>query len=66
MRAAISEWADGRYESERFVDNDGIDLDKPIRIHVAVEKKGDRILFDLTGSADQARGGRGGLGLAGT
>lgn len=56
MRAAISEWADGRYESERFVDNDGIDLDKPIRIHVAVEKKGDRILFDLTGSADQARG----------
>jgi N-methylhydantoinase B len=56
MRAAIAEWEDGRYEAERFVDNDGIDLDKPIRIHVAVEKKGDRILFDLTGSADQARG----------
>lgn len=56
MRAAIAKWHDGRYEAERFVDNDGIDLDKPIRVHVVVEKKGDRISFDFTASNDQTRG----------
>ena len=56
MRSIIAEWEDGRYESERFVDNDGVDLDKKIRIHVVVEKKGDRIAFDYSQSADQARG----------
>src|SRR5262249_53596586 len=34
VRAAIAEWADGRYEAERFVDDDGIELEKPVRIHV--------------------------------
>jgi N-methylhydantoinase B len=56
LRAAISKWKDGRFEAERFVDNDGIDLDKPIRVHVVVEKKGDRISFDFTGSNEQTRG----------
>jgi len=56
MRAAIAEWRDGRYEAERFVDNDGIELDKPIRVHVVVEKKGNRIAFDFTASNDQTRG----------
>ena len=56
MRAAIAEWADGRYEAERFVDDDGIELEKPVRIHVAAEKRGDRLHFDFSGSADQTRG----------
>ncbi len=56
MRAAISEWKDGRFEAERFVDDDGIDLNKPVRIHVVVEKKGDAISFDFSGSADQTKG----------
>jgi N-methylhydantoinase B len=56
LRAAISKWEDGRFEAERFVDNDGIDLDKPIRVHVVVEKKGDRISFDFTKSNDQTQG----------
>ncbi|MDH7795333.1 MULTISPECIES: hydantoinase B/oxoprolinase family protein [unclassified Beijerinckia] len=56
MRAVISEWRDGRYEAERFVDDDGIELNKPVRIHVVAEKKGDRIHFDFSGSADQTRG----------
>ena len=56
MRAAIAEWRDGRFEAERFVDNDGIELDKPIRVHVVVEKRGDRISFDFTKSAGQTRG----------
>jgi N-methylhydantoinase B len=56
MRAVIAEWSDGRYEAERFVDDDGIEMNKPVRIHVVVDKKGDNIHFDFSGSADQTRG----------
>ena len=56
LRGAVAEWKDGRYEAERLVDDDGIDLEKPVRIHVVVEKKGDSIHFDFSGSADQTEG----------
>ena len=56
VRAAVAEWADGRYEAERFVDDDGIALEQPVRIHVVVEKTGDTLHFDFSGSADQTRG----------
>ncbi len=56
VRAAIAEWADGRYQAERFVDDDGIELEKPVRIHVIAQKKGDDLHFDFSGSADQTRG----------
>jgi N-methylhydantoinase B len=56
VRAAVAEWADGRFEAERFVDDDGIDLETPVRIHVVMEKKGDRLHFDFSGSADQTKG----------
>jgi N-methylhydantoinase B len=56
VRAAIAEWADGHYEAERFVDDDGIVLEQPVRIHVAAEKRGDRLHFDFSGSADQTQG----------
>ena len=56
MKAAIAEWNDGRYEAERFVDDDGVRLNQPVRIHVVVEKKGDSITFDFTGSDDQTVG----------
>ncbi len=35
---------DGCFEAERFIDDDGIELNKPVRIHVAVEKRRDSIL----------------------
>jgi len=56
MKAAIAEWADGHFEAERFIDDDGIELNKPVRIHVVVEKRGDRMVLDFSGSADQTRG----------
>jgi len=56
LRAGVAEWADGRFEAERFVDDDGVDLEKPVRIHVVIEKKGDHIHFDFSGSADQTKG----------
>jgi N-methylhydantoinase B len=56
VRAEIASWPDGTGEGERFVDSDGIDLDKPVRIHVRIEKKGKDLLFDFTGCADQTKG----------
>ncbi|MCZ4092035.1 hydantoinase B/oxoprolinase family protein [Sinorhizobium psoraleae] len=56
MRAIIKTWKDGVFEAERYVDDDGVELSKPVRIHVRVEKTGDAIRFDFTGSADQTRG----------
>jgi N-methylhydantoinase B len=56
VRAEIASWPDGVGEGERFVDSDGIDLDKPVRIQVRIEKKAKDLLFDFTGCADQTKG----------
>jgi N-methylhydantoinase B len=56
VRKEIASWPDGVGEGERFVDSDGIDLDKPVRLHARIEKRGDHLLFDFTGSADQTKG----------
>ena len=56
VRRAIASWPDGESEGESFVDHDGIDLSKPIRIHVRVKKNGDRLHFDFSGSSDQTQG----------
>ncbi len=56
LRKTFAEWKDGRFEAERFVDDDGVELNKPVRIHVVVVKAGDRIHFDFGGSADQTKG----------
>jgi N-methylhydantoinase B len=47
---------DGRFEAERFVDDDGVELEQPVRIHVVVDKQADRLHFDFSGSADQTKG----------
>src|SRR5262249_42141005 len=56
VRAAVAEWPDGRFAAERFIDDDGITLNRPVRIHVMVEKQGDAIHFDFADSADQTAG----------
>jgi N-methylhydantoinase B len=56
LRKSFAEWKDGRFEAERFVDDDGIDLNTPVRIHVVVEKTGDRLHLDFSGCADQTKG----------
>jgi N-methylhydantoinase B len=56
VRNAIAAWPDGTHEGEAFVDSDGIQLDRRIRYHVRVTKRGDRIHFDFTGCDDQAQG----------
>jgi N-methylhydantoinase B len=56
VRSEIASWPDAAGEGERFVDSDGVELDKPVRLHVRIEKKGDRLTFDFTGAADQTKG----------
>ena len=56
IRAVLATWPDGVHEAETYVDSDGVTLDQPIRYHVKIEKRGDRIAFDFTGSNDQAQG----------
>jgi N-methylhydantoinase B len=56
LRRTIASWPDGESEGESFVDHDGIDLTKPIRIHVRVKKTGDKLHFDFSGSSDQTQG----------
>ena len=56
IRAELREWPDGIFEGESWVDNDGIELDTPIRYHVRVTKTGDRIHFDFSGANDQVQG----------
>ncbi len=56
VRQAIASWPDGEAEGECFVDHDGIDLSRPIRIHVKVKKQGDKLSFDFSASSDQTQG----------
>jgi N-methylhydantoinase B len=56
LRRELAALPDGISEAEAFLDNDGVDLDKPIRIHVKVTKHGDTIEFDYSGCDPQVKG----------
>jgi N-methylhydantoinase B/oxoprolinase/acetone carboxylase alpha subunit len=55
-RQALARIPRGTYRYVDFLDNDGIDLDKPIRIEVAVTVDGKGIHIDFTGTSKQVRG----------
>lgn len=55
-RQALQSIPEGIYHYEDFLDNDGIDLDKRIRIAVTVTIKNGTISCDFTGSSPQVRG----------
>ena len=56
MRDCISRMPDGVYEAEDFLDDDGIDQDRKVRIHAKVVIAGDRLTVDLSGSAPEVGG----------
>ena len=55
-RAAIRELPDGVYGFLDHIDDDGIDVGKPIPLRVTVTKAGDHISVDWTGSSPQVKG----------
>ena len=55
-RAAVSELPDGVFTFEDWIDDDGIELDKPIRLFVTMTKKGDSMKVDWTGTSPQVKG----------
>jgi N-methylhydantoinase B len=55
-RAAIAELPDGEWSFEDHIDDDGVDVGKPIPLKVTVKKTGDRMLVDWTGTSPQVRG----------
>jgi N-methylhydantoinase B len=56
LRDALAAMPDGTREAEGLLDHDGVSHDRPRRVHVVVEKKGREIVFDFSGSDEQARG----------
>ena len=55
-RAAVRSIPDGVYTAESAFDNDGIDLERPIRIAVSVTVRGDEMTIDFSEMSDQVRG----------
>ncbi len=55
-REALAAIPDGTYPYVDWLDNDGIDLDTPVRIEVAVTIAGDTMHCDFTGTGPQTRG----------
>ena len=53
LRAEIAKIPDGDYASEGWLDHDGRNWDRPLKVAVAVRKRGSDITIDLTGSADE-------------
>lgn len=56
MRAEIDKIPEGSYSFEDYLDNDGIDKDRPVKIRVTVIVKGSDITFDFSGSDLQVKG----------
>jgi N-methylhydantoinase B len=55
-RAAIRELPDGVFDFEDWLDDDGIDLNQPIKLKVSFKKSGDQLTADWTGSSPQVKG----------
>jgi len=55
-RAALETLPDGEWSFEDWIDDDGIDYGKPIRLFVTLRKKGGHMVVDWTGTAPQVKG----------
>ncbi len=56
LSTEIARWSDGESEAEGFLDHDGAQKDKPVRIHVRATKAGERLVLDFSGSSAQTVG----------
>jgi N-methylhydantoinase B len=55
-RATVRQIPDGVYEAESFMDDDGVNVGKPIPIKARVEVKDDQMTIDLSGVSPQVAG----------
>jgi N-methylhydantoinase B len=55
-RQEIEAIPDGDYSFEDYLDDDGVDLGRRVRIAVTVRVRGSSMTFDFTGTAPQVRG----------
>jgi N-methylhydantoinase B len=56
VRGEFARWPDGARSAEAFLDHDGADRSKPVRIKVTARKNGDRLMLDFSGTDAQAKG----------
>jgi N-methylhydantoinase B len=56
LRAAVKALPDGEASAEGFMDNDGVELDRPVRFAVTVRVRNGDITFDFTKCDRQAKG----------
>lgn len=55
-RAALAELPDGEWSFEDWIDDDGVDVGKPIRLFVTLRKRGNHMVVDWTGTNPQVKG----------
>jgi N-methylhydantoinase B len=55
IREALRGFPDGSFTGEDWIDDDGV-TDRPIKIRVNIEKRGDEAAVDFEGTAEQVRG----------
>lgn len=55
-RAALREIPPGEYGAESFLDNDGVELDRPVEIRVLVRVTEGKMVIDFSGVVDQVKG----------
>ena len=55
-RAQIEAIPDGDYAFEDWLDDDGVDIGRPVKIAVTLRVRGSAMTFDFTGSDPQVRG----------
>ena len=55
-RAALADLPDGEWSFEDFIDDDGIEYGKPIRLFVTIKKYGGAMTVDWTGTSPQVKG----------
>ena len=55
-RASTRTIPDGTYEAESYMDDDGVDIGKPVPIRVKVSVAGEAMTIDLTDVSNQVRG----------
>ena len=55
-RAVVRDIPDGIYEAESWLDGDGVDKNRKVRIHAKVEVRGDAMAVDLSGVEEQLPG----------